>query len=75
LLAGLSALGIGAGLLARRRAGAVPRLLGVVEPGKVRRRRARARLRERATAPLHRLRPTAPLRRLRATARRASRRR
>jgi len=48
ILAGLTALGLGAGLLARRRAtGASPRLLGVLEPRKLRRRKARAKLRER----------------------------
>jgi 1-acyl-sn-glycerol-3-phosphate acyltransferase len=41
LLAGLAALGLGGGLLARRQAHARPRILGVVEPLKVRRRRAR----------------------------------
>jgi 1-acyl-sn-glycerol-3-phosphate acyltransferase len=44
MLAGLAAVGLGAGLLARRRAKANTRLLGVVEPRKVRRREARRRL-------------------------------
>jgi 1-acyl-sn-glycerol-3-phosphate acyltransferase len=43
ILAGLAAVGLGAGLLARRRGIAPPRLLGVVEPGNVRRRRRRHR--------------------------------
>ncbi len=60
ILAFLSALGLGAGLLARRQAGAVTRLLGVVEPRKVRRRKARARMLARATAPVRRLRGAAP---------------
>jgi len=53
ILAGLAAIGLGTGLLARRRAGAVPRLLGVIEPRKVRARRARQRRRERLTRPWH----------------------
>ena len=40
----LTAIGIGGGLLARRRARATPRILGVVEPLKVRRCTARGRL-------------------------------
>lgn len=44
IIAGLTALGIGGGLLARRRARAAPHLLGVVEPLKVRRRKSRRRL-------------------------------
>lgn len=45
ILAALAAIGLGGGLLARRRARAPkPRLLGVVEPLGVRRRRARRRL-------------------------------
>ena len=44
VLAALAGLGIGTGLLARRRARATPRLLGVVQPLKVRRREARRRL-------------------------------
>ena len=44
MLAGLAAIGLGAGLLARRQAKANTRLLGVVEPLKLRRRKARKRL-------------------------------
>ena len=44
VLAGLAAIGLGAGLLARRQAKANTRLLGVVEPLKLRRRGARKRL-------------------------------
>jgi 1-acyl-sn-glycerol-3-phosphate acyltransferase len=45
LLAGLAAIGLGGGMLARRRTqAATPRLLGVVEPLKLRRRKARRRL-------------------------------
>ncbi len=44
MLAGLAAIGLGAGLLARRQARANTRLLGVVEPVNVRRREARKRL-------------------------------
>jgi 1-acyl-sn-glycerol-3-phosphate acyltransferase len=44
VLAALTALGLGGGLLARRQARAAPRLLGVVEPRRLRRRRARRRL-------------------------------
>jgi hypothetical protein len=36
----LAAIGIGGGLVARRRARATPRMLGAVEPLKVRRRKA-----------------------------------
>jgi hypothetical protein len=43
VLAALAAIGIGGVLLARRRARAAPRLLGVVEPLNVRRRAARNR--------------------------------
>lgn len=43
ILAALAGLGIGGGLLARRQARATPRLLGVVEPLKARRRKARRR--------------------------------
>jgi 1-acyl-sn-glycerol-3-phosphate acyltransferase len=43
VLTALAAIGIGGGLLARRRARAAPRLLGVVEPLKLRRRTARKR--------------------------------
>ncbi len=43
ILAALAAAGLGAGLLARRQARAEPRLLGFVEPGKVRRRATRRR--------------------------------
>ncbi|HXW58845.1 MAG TPA: lysophospholipid acyltransferase family protein [Solirubrobacteraceae bacterium] len=46
ILAALAATGLGAGLLARRRARRPPRLLGVIEPGKVRRRKARRQRRE-----------------------------
>jgi 1-acyl-sn-glycerol-3-phosphate acyltransferase len=41
ILAGLAAVGLGAGLVARRQARANTRLLGVVEPRKTRRRKAR----------------------------------
>jgi len=51
ILAALVAIGLGGGLLARRRARAETHLVGVVEPLKVRRRRARKRL-------LARLRPS-----------------
>ena len=44
ILAGLAALGLGGGLLARRRARSETRLLGIVEPLKVRRRKSRRRL-------------------------------
>ena len=44
ILAALAAIGVGGGLLARRQAKAKPRLLGVVEPLKARRRTARKRL-------------------------------
>jgi len=44
MLAGLAAIGLGAGLLARRQARANTRLLGVVEPVNARRREARKRL-------------------------------
>jgi hypothetical protein len=54
ILAALAAIGIGTGLLARRQANAVPHLLGVVEPGKARRRRARRRRIERVTRLWHR---------------------
>lgn len=55
ILAALAALGLGTGLLARRRAGAAPRLLGVVEPGNVRRRRARERREQRVAGLWRRL--------------------
>jgi 1-acyl-sn-glycerol-3-phosphate acyltransferase len=51
ILAALAGLGIGTGLLARRRARATPRLLGVVPPLKVRRRQARRRLLARLPRP------------------------
>ena len=41
ILAGLAAVGLGGGLVARRRATAKPRILGVVEPRRLRRRRRR----------------------------------
>ena len=44
VLTALTAIGLGGGLLARRRRRAVPRVLGFVEPLKVRRRKARRRL-------------------------------
>jgi hypothetical protein len=44
ILTALAAIGIGGGLVARRRASAKPRILGVVEPRKLRRRKARRRL-------------------------------
>jgi 1-acyl-sn-glycerol-3-phosphate acyltransferase len=49
VLAGLAAIGLGGGLVARRRAAARPRILGVLEPRRLRRRRRRlpARLRRR----------------------------
>jgi 1-acyl-sn-glycerol-3-phosphate acyltransferase len=56
ILAGLTAIGLGAGLLARRRTSAAPRLLGIVEPRKIRRRKARAKLREQLARPWRRLR-------------------
>ena len=81
-LAALSALGLGGGLLARRQA-VTPRMLGYVEPLKLRRRAQRRRLRERL--PWHsqrgrrRLTPAAATaaatRRTRARCRRTSRRR
>ena len=43
ILSTLAALGVGGGMLVRRRRRAVPRVLGFVEPLKVRRRRARSR--------------------------------
>ncbi|HXR29112.1 MAG TPA: lysophospholipid acyltransferase family protein [Solirubrobacteraceae bacterium] len=51
ILAALAAIGLGGGLLARRRARAQTRLLGVVEPRKVRRRRSRRRLLARLRRP------------------------
>jgi 1-acyl-sn-glycerol-3-phosphate acyltransferase len=56
ILAGLTAVGLGAGLLARRRGIAPPRVLGVVEPGKVRRRRRRRRRARRMRRRVRRLR-------------------
>lgn len=47
LLAGLAALGLGGGLLARRQTRATPRVIGFVEPLKLRRRKRRRRLLER----------------------------
>ncbi len=43
ILSALAALGVGGGLLARRRARPAPRLLGVVEPRRLRRRNSRRR--------------------------------
>jgi 1-acyl-sn-glycerol-3-phosphate acyltransferase len=54
ILAGLAAIGLGAGLLARRQAKANTRLLGVVEPLKVRRRKAIERMLARLPRPPHR---------------------
>lgn len=54
ILAALAALGLGGGLLARRRARAQTRLLDVVEPLKVRRRKARRRLLTRLRRPWQR---------------------
>ena len=51
ILAGLAAIGLGAGLLARRQARADTRLLGVVEPRKVRRQNARRRILARLPRP------------------------
>jgi 1-acyl-sn-glycerol-3-phosphate acyltransferase len=56
ILAGLTAIGLGAGLLARRQTSAAPRLLGIIEPRKTRRRKARAQLRERLGRPWRHLR-------------------
>jgi 1-acyl-sn-glycerol-3-phosphate acyltransferase len=53
ILAALAAIGLGGGLLARRRARAETHLLGIVEPLKLRRRKSRARV----LARLRRLRP------------------
>ncbi|MGO9319526.1 MAG: lysophospholipid acyltransferase family protein [Solirubrobacteraceae bacterium] len=47
ILAALAAIGLGGGLLARRRARAETHLLGIVEPLKLRRRKSRQRLLER----------------------------
>ena len=47
ILAALAAIGLGSGLLARRRARADTRVIGVVEPLKLRRRKARRQLLER----------------------------
>lgn len=55
ILAGLAATGIGTGLLARRRSRSTVRVLGVIEPGKVRRRNARLRRKQRVTRPLRRV--------------------
>jgi 1-acyl-sn-glycerol-3-phosphate acyltransferase len=54
ILAALAAIGLGGGLLARRRARAQTRLLGIVEPLKVRRRRARRQLLAHLRAPWRR---------------------
>lgn len=62
ILAALAALGLGGGLLARRRARAQTRLLGVVEPLKVRRARTRRRLLARLRRPRGRPRLLARLR-------------
>ena len=52
IAAGLAALGVGGGLLARRRLGAGrPRLLGPVEPRRLRRRQKRRRLLKRVRSP------------------------
>jgi 1-acyl-sn-glycerol-3-phosphate acyltransferase len=51
ILAALAAIGVGGGLVARRQARPTPRLLGVVEPLKVRRRKARRRLLARLPRP------------------------
>jgi len=56
ILAALAAIGLGGGLLARRRARAQIRLLGVVEPLRLRRRKSRERLRARMRARLRRAR-------------------
>ena len=56
ILAGLTAIGLGAGLVARRRSRGEPRLLGVLEPRNVRRREARRRFRERIKKQIGRLR-------------------
>lgn len=56
ILAALTAIGLGARLLARRRTSAAPRLLGIVEPRKIRRRKARAHLREQLGHPWRHLR-------------------
>jgi hypothetical protein len=56
ILAGLAAIGLGAGLLARRRTSAAPRLLGIIEPRKIRRRKARAQLCEQLGRPWRHLR-------------------
>lgn len=63
ILAALAALGLGGGLLARRRARAQTRLLGVVEPLKVRRADTRRRLRARLRRPRGSRQPLARLRR------------
>ncbi len=54
ILAALAAIGLGSGLLARRRARAQTRLLGVVEPLKVRRAEARKQLLARLRGPWRR---------------------
>lgn len=54
ILAALAAIGLGGGLLARRRARAETRLLGIVEPLKLRRRKSRRRLLGRLRRPWRR---------------------
>ena len=54
ILAALAALGLGGGLLARRQARATPRILGVVESRKLRRRKQRRRIVERLPWPFSR---------------------
>jgi 1-acyl-sn-glycerol-3-phosphate acyltransferase len=54
ILAALAALGLGGGLLARRRARSETRLLGLIEPLKVRRRKSRRRLLGRLPRPRRR---------------------
>ncbi len=54
ILAALAAIGLGGGLLARRRVRAETQLLGVVEPLKLRRRESRRRLLERLRRPWRR---------------------
>ena len=54
VLAALAAIGLGGGLLARRQARAETRLLGVIEPLKLRRRASRKRLLDRLPRPWRR---------------------
>jgi 1-acyl-sn-glycerol-3-phosphate acyltransferase len=56
IVTALATLGLGAGLLARRHPPPLPRLLGVVEPLKLRRRSARARMLARLRRPFRRCR-------------------